>query len=232
MQHKPCDDHTQFESLSGLWADVLSVSAMSHVAAWQQLGYPGFNDLMADAFSVTNSSQSRSTDSFRSMDNTFNVSPIPPFSNYDNTTDALQYTPTSVASSLASSPPPSPVRSHRDACVQTQEFSVDMLGGLFDDLPICKPSADDWLLFAPRVPSVSSLYSSGTRGRRGREAPTVIGDGVVDDSKRNFVCPEPGCGKGFLRVEHLRRHVRSIHTGEKRIFSSDFAYSTIVSDFV
>ncbi|KAF8662804.1 hypothetical protein AX16_001086 [Volvariella volvacea WC 439] len=31
---------------------------------------------------------------------------------------------------------------------------------------------------------------------------------------RDFVCPE--CGKCFIRGEHLKRHVRSIHTHEKR----------------
>ncbi|KAJ7483555.1 hypothetical protein FB451DRAFT_1029030 [Mycena latifolia] len=32
---------------------------------------------------------------------------------------------------------------------------------------------------------------------------------------RAFVCGVAGCGKGFVRGEHLKRHVRSIHTYEK-----------------
>ncbi|KAJ7173305.1 hypothetical protein C8R46DRAFT_867130, partial [Mycena filopes] len=32
---------------------------------------------------------------------------------------------------------------------------------------------------------------------------------------RAFVCSVEGCGKGFVRGEHLKRHVRSIHTYEK-----------------
>jgi len=36
--------------------------------------------------------------------------------------------------------------------------------------------------------------------------------------KRMFVCEVPGCGKCFVRGEHLKRHVRSIHTHDKRTF--------------
>ena len=31
-----------------------------------------------------------------------------------------------------------------------------------------------------------------------------------------YMCKVPGCGKCFARGEHLKRHVRSIHTNEKR----------------
>lgn len=37
-----------------------------------------------------------------------------------------------------------------------------------------------------------------------------------DDSKRVFICEVLGCGKCFVRGEHLKRHVRSIHTHDKR----------------
>ena len=36
--------------------------------------------------------------------------------------------------------------------------------------------------------------------------------------KRMFVCEVPGCGKCFVRGEQLKRHVRSIHTHDKRTF--------------
>ncbi|KAJ6580636.1 hypothetical protein B0H19DRAFT_928492 [Mycena capillaripes] len=42
-------------------------------------------------------------------------------------------------------------------------------------------------------------------------APDVSGNG----EPRAFVCQVEGCGKGFVRGEHLKRHVRSIHTYEK-----------------
>ncbi|KAJ7883650.1 hypothetical protein B0H14DRAFT_2701358 [Mycena olivaceomarginata] len=32
---------------------------------------------------------------------------------------------------------------------------------------------------------------------------------------RAFVCVVEGCGKGFVRLEHLKRHVSGIHTYEK-----------------
>jgi uncharacterized Zn-finger protein len=31
-----------------------------------------------------------------------------------------------------------------------------------------------------------------------------------------FICKDEGCGKVFKRSEHLKRHIRSIHTLEKR----------------
>jgi uncharacterized Zn-finger protein len=230
MPYSLCNETTRFESLSGLWGDAaFSMPTLSDIAAWQRTD---FDNLSTGAVSVADSSRSMATDSVLSVNSTFNIFPALPLSNYDHNTDAMQFTSPSVASSLVPSPPSAVARSTCDACVQTQESSVDMLDGHFDTLPVCKPSADDWLLFAPRLPTIISLYSPGAKGRRGREAPTVIGDGAADDTKRSFVCLESGCGKGFLRVEHLRRHVRSIHTGEKRKFASDFTYSIIVSDYV
>lgn len=35
---------------------------------------------------------------------------------------------------------------------------------------------------------------------------------------RSYVCTVLGCGKCFVRGEHLKRHIRSIHTHEKREF--------------
>lgn len=34
--------------------------------------------------------------------------------------------------------------------------------------------------------------------------------------RKIFVCRAPGCQKLFRRLEHLKRHVRSLHTYEKR----------------
>lgn len=52
------------------------------------------------------------------------------------------------------------------------------------------------------------------------------GDSAVDQKKRKrsrnsgeivkgFVCDIRGCEKRFRRSEHLKRHIRSLHTGEK-----------------
>ena len=73
-----------------------------------------------------------------------------------------------------------------------------------------------------------------TKKSRGRRVPTassqdlrkaaVVHDPYVGASSRNrgskgsrsHMCKVPGCGKCFARGEHLKRHVRSIHTHEKR----------------
>lgn len=42
----------------------------------------------------------------------------------------------------------------------------------------------------------------------------------------------PGCGKCFKRSEHLKRHVRSIHTNEKRELLASPPLSVIFSQFL
>ncbi|KAK6977690.1 C2H2-type domain-containing protein [Favolaschia claudopus] len=51
---------------------------------------------------------------------------------------------------------------------------------------------------------------SGGGGGKGKG-----GKGGGGEQERAFVCEVAGCGKGFVRGEHLKRHVRSIHTHEK-----------------
>ncbi|KAG6820205.1 hypothetical protein H0H93_004055 [Arthromyces matolae] len=53
---------------------------------------------------------------------------------------------------------------------------------------------------------------SGRRGGSGRGR----GRGGGRSGGRSFVCTVEGCGKCFIRGEHLKRHIRSIHTNEKR----------------
>ncbi|KAG5222608.1 zf-C2H2 Zinc finger [Salix suchowensis] len=52
------------------------------------------------------------------------------------------------------------------------------------------------------------------RGTRGRRVPTVVGGPSLEE--RPFVCEVSECNKRFVRGEHLKRHVRSIHTLDKR----------------
>ncbi|KAH7924477.1 hypothetical protein BV22DRAFT_1013248 [Leucogyrophana mollusca] len=63
-----------------------------------------------------------------------------------------------------------------------------------------------------------------TKKSRGRRVPTVNGVGgssrghranEVALSARIYLCDVTGCGKCFARGEHLKRHIRSIHTYEK-----------------
>ncbi|KAE9397447.1 hypothetical protein BT96DRAFT_823305 [Gymnopus androsaceus JB14] len=51
-----------------------------------------------------------------------------------------------------------------------------------------------------RKASVTSDYSVSSRGGKGA---------------RIHTCKVPGCGKCFARGEHLKRHIRSIHTYDK-----------------
>ena len=59
-----------------------------------------------------------------------------------------------------------------------------------------------------------------TKKSRGRRVPTVeLREQTNEDSSsihRAHVCTVQGCGKAFHRGEHLKRHIRSIHTHEKR----------------
>ena len=62
-----------------------------------------------------------------------------------------------------------------------------------------------------------------SRGRRVPTAPVIIVQGGVQKNMRMYRCTVEGCYKCFARGEHLKRHVRSIHTNEKReCFSPHF----------
>ncbi|EMD42352.1 hypothetical protein CERSUDRAFT_79927 [Gelatoporia subvermispora B] len=66
---------------------------------------------------------------------------------------------------------------------------------------------------APPVPVPNLTKKS--RGRRVPTAPVVVTQGGVQKNTRMYMCKVAGCGKCFARGEHLKRHVRSIHTNEK-----------------
>ncbi|KAK7026272.1 hypothetical protein R3P38DRAFT_1036931 [Favolaschia claudopus] len=64
-----------------------------------------------------------------------------------------------------------------------------------------------------RVPTVGMLYGEGGGGRRSAASTSSSNGGKTP--ARLYTCKVPGCGKCFARGEHLKRHVRSIHTWEK-----------------
>lgn len=66
-----------------------------------------------------------------------------------------------------------------------------------------------------------------SRGRRVPTAASVVSSGGIRKASRSYMCTAEGCGKCFARGEHLKRHVRSIHTNEKRTW-----YIIIVSKLV
>lgn len=59
-----------------------------------------------------------------------------------------------------------------------------------------------------------------TKKSRGRRVPksssTVVASSGIAKSARPYKCVVAECSKCFARGEHLKRHVRSIHTNEKR----------------
>jgi hypothetical protein len=63
-----------------------------------------------------------------------------------------------------------------------------------------------------------------SRGRRVPTAPVFMVQGGVQKNMRMYRCTVDGCYKCFARGEHLKRHVRSIHTNEKRELSFPFLF--------
>ncbi|KAF8531251.1 hypothetical protein JB92DRAFT_2692579 [Gautieria morchelliformis] len=62
-----------------------------------------------------------------------------------------------------------------------------------------------------RVPTAAALY--GGYGPASASSSGSIAAG--GKNARTYVCKVKECGKCFARSEHLKRHVRSIHTNEK-----------------
>lgn len=54
-----------------------------------------------------------------------------------------------------------------------------------------------------------------TKKSRGRRVPIKNALDNGSSERRLYVCSVEGCGKCFLRGEHLKRHIRSIHTHDK-----------------
>jgi uncharacterized Zn-finger protein len=81
---------------------------------------------------------------------------------------------------------------------------------------------------APPVPVPNLTKKS--RGRRVPTAGDTVPEGETVEGKKGrvYVCKVEDCGKCFSRGEHLKRHIRSIHTHEKR--KSDRVVAPIFSE--
>jgi hypothetical protein len=86
------------------------------------------------------------------------------------------------------------------------------------------PASDDQQ--EPRLPrsraTLPTPIPNLTKKSRGRRVPTQeFSRTPTTDQKdtRLYICQVEGCGKCFHRGEHLKRHIRSIHTHEKREFT-------------
>ncbi|KAJ4470952.1 hypothetical protein J3R30DRAFT_3660459 [Lentinula aciculospora] len=65
-----------------------------------------------------------------------------------------------------------------------------------------------------RVPTVPSLDNSARKTNVDYNHTSCSG-GRSGKGVRIHTCKVPGCGKCFARGEHLKRHIRSIHTYDK-----------------
>ena len=89
------------------------------------------------------------------------------------------------------------------------------------------PASDDQHEQEPRLPrsraTLPTPIPNLTKKSRGRRVPTQAQEfsRTPTDQKetRLYICQVEGCGKCFHRGEHLKRHIRSIHTHEKRGFT-------------
>ncbi|KAG6856404.1 hypothetical protein H0H87_004834 [Tephrocybe sp. NHM501043] len=131
-----------------------------------------------------------------------------------------------TASSLTSSQPPRPRRSYSHTSVSpsaSETYSSVSAGG---SIPRRRSRPTTTLPIPVPVPNL-------TKKSRGRRVPTMEDfqdeenspvpvpakgrkKGAVAKGMRTYTCDVDGCGKLFARGEHLKRHIRSIHTYEKR----------------
>ena len=83
------------------------------------------------------------------------------------------------------------------------------------ELMLSSPSGKDGLLgrFSPppRVDDDDDFSDTAPRRRRKKSITSRRSGEII----KPFVCDIKGCDKRFRRSEHLKRHIRSLHTGEK-----------------
>ncbi len=119
---------------------------------------------------------------------------------------------------VASVPPPTPSSRENSAASSSADIpapnsnNVTFLDGLDDStVPTERRGPRSRANLPVPVPNL-------TKKSRGRRVPTtvVLQPEDLKKDKRTYVCSVEGCGKCFHRGEHLKRHIRSIHTHEKR----------------
>lgn len=104
----------------------------------------------------------------------------------------------------------SPAASNGDSSLQLTFLNSNADGSISPDAARRTPRSR--VVLPTPVPNL-------TKKSRGRRVPTTASSSdPVGDAKdgRVYICQVDGCGKCFYRGEHLKRHIRSIHTHEKR----------------
>ena len=123
----------------------------------------------------------------------------------------------SVSSPVPSSPIPIPVpnqtkksRGRReDELEEMPFFSSPVASSLPIPIPVPNLTKKSRGRRVPTMSSLEDIRSAASGAGRKRQS-------VGGKSARMYLCEVAGCGKCFARGEHLKRHVRSIHTYEKR----------------
>jgi len=135
------------------------------------------------------------------------------------------------AQSSSSSSPKLPVTRH-PSLGSVSTTSRDPLSAPQITFWHASPASDDQHELGPRLPrsraTLPTPIPNLTKKSRGRRVPTQESSRTTTDQKatRLYVCQVEGCGKCFQRGEHLKRHIRSIHTHEKRELSrNDICHS-------
>lgn len=128
---------------------------------------------------------------------------------------ATRYQPYSFASNTSTSrpaPKPAHVPSSQPAVSRRKTTRVRTRPAVTLPVPVPVPNLTKKSR-GRRVPTVDSLAAAA--GKSGKNTSLREGDDGEAKNARTYTCDADGCGKCFARGEHLKRHVRSIHTYEK-----------------
>ena len=126
----------------------------------------------------------------------------------------------------SSSPSPNPPVTRHPSLGSVSASSRDPVSAHQITFWHASPVSDDQHEQEPRLPrsraTLPTPIPNLTKKSRGRRVPTQAStqefSRTPTDQKetRLYICQVEGCGKCFHRGEHLKRHIRSIHTHEKR----------------
>lgn len=83
-----------------------------------------------------------------------------------------------------------------------------------DRSPSAEASTEDQGSSSSVIADTDTKNTSRSRRKLAR-VPTPVAS-IDSAGNRTYVCAVTGCGKCFVRGEHLKRHIRSIHTYDKR----------------
>ncbi|TIB71864.1 hypothetical protein E3Q06_02026 [Wallemia mellicola] len=107
--------------------------------------------------------------------------------------------------------------SYDDNDADDDYYDDEFVEGDFDD-------DDDWNVNTTNIRSKRKHNRSSSNGRAPSPAPAIDIDIAkrsrgrrvpTSDNQRVFKCPDPRCQKVFVRNEHLKRHIKSLHRDEK-----------------